>query len=104
MTSMITHMAKDMVKNQVLGTGFKTFKDLKIEFDEDQIKVLEKYLDALLSETIFKVEEKKLSIEDEELSAYITELLGTILDLTITSFTNWAIALYHKDIILNNMQ
>ena len=104
MSSMTEHMARDLVKNQVLTEGFKTFDDLELQFDEEQRKLLETYLDMLLSENIFKINDKEISVEDEEINEYVITLLSVGLDLTITSFINWGIALFYKNWVVDLLE
>lgn len=101
---MTKHMARDLVKNQVLTAGFQTFNDLELQFDEEQEKLLGVYLDSLLNENIFKMDDKEILVEDEEMNDYIIMLLNMGLDLTITSFINWGIALYYKDLLTDLLE
>lgn len=94
---MLDHMAKDLIKDQVLTESFNAFKELGMEFDEEQTELLNDYLDILLNENILKTDtEVKVPAEDEDLNGYINSLLVTILNLTTGNFINWGIALFYK--------
>lgn len=91
------HMTRELVKDQVLTEGFEIFKNLGLEFNEKQIKLMNKYLDALLEENILSLSNNTKIPVDDEVYDYINKLLFITLNLTIISFINWGIALYHYE-------
>lgn len=107
MTSIITHTTHELITDQILTRGFKTFKELNIKFDENQLKLLKGYLQILLNnnESVLKEEKEQVLAKNEEFQVYADILLDKALNLTIslttTSFINWGLALYYKFMVDN---
>ena len=95
---MISHMAKELMKEQILTEGFEVFEDMGIEFDDEQIELLKDYLDTLLENNIVELEEDSdLPIPDQRIYNYVCKLMDLLFNLTFFCFTNWGIALFYKD-------
>lgn len=94
---MLGHVAKDLIRDQVLTEGFNAFRELGMEFSKEQNELLNGYLDVLLNESILKINTNlEVPAEDENLNNYINLLLTTILNLTAGNFINWGIALFYR--------
>lgn len=97
-SKMISHMAKELLTEQILTDGFKMFEKMGLEFNDEQIKLLEEYLNVLLENNIVELEENyNLRVSDEEVRNYINKLTELVLSLTFFCFTNWGIALAYKN-------
>ena len=100
---MISHMAKELLMEQILTDGFKIFEDMGLEFNDEQIELLKEYLDALLENNIVELErDYDVLIEGEEVHNYVSRLIELVLSLTFFCFTNWGIALFYKNGYPNN--
>jgi hypothetical protein len=100
---MISHMAKELLIEQILTDGFEIFEDMGLYFDDEQLDALKDYLNALLENNIAEVEEDgNISINDPDIYNYISKLIELVLSLTFFCFINWAIALFYKNNHPNN--
>ena len=95
---MISHMAKELMKEQILTESFEVFEDMGIEFDDEQLESLKEYLDTLLDNNIIELEEDSdLLISDKKVYKYVCKLMDLLFSLTFFCFTNWGIALFYKN-------
>jgi flagellar motor component MotA len=100
---MISHMAKELMTEQILTESFEIFENMGIKFDEEQLELLKEYLDALLENNIVELEEdSNLIIADKQLYNYVCKLMDLLFSVTFFCFTNWGIALFYKDNRFNN--
>ena len=94
---MISHMAKELLTEQILADGFEIFEDMGIYFDDEQLDILKDYLDDLLENNIAEVEEEgDIPINDPDVYNYVSKLIELVLSLTFFCFTNWGIALFYR--------
>lgn len=100
---MISHMAKELMTEQILTEGFEVFDSMGIKFDDEQLEVLKEYLDALLENSIVELEEDSdLIIIDKQVYNYVCKLMDLLFNVTFFCFTNWGIALFYKNHHPNN--
>ncbi|MCK4454683.1 hypothetical protein KAW18_03800 [candidate division WOR-3 bacterium] len=102
---MTTHATHELIMSRILTKGFKVFKKLNMEFNEEQIKTLKGYLKMLLDENERRLKEDNDQVltNNKKFHDYANILLYEALDLTIdlttTSFINWGVALYYRNMI-----
>ena len=100
---MISHMAKELLTEQILTDGFEVFEDMGLKFNDEQLDILKDYLDSLLDTSITEIEEDgDIPIDDEVIHGYVNRLIELVLSLTFFCFTNWGIALFYKNGYPNN--
>lgn len=100
---MISHMAKELMTEQILTDSFEVFEDMGITFDDEQLELLKEYLDALLENSVIELEEDSdLLIPDKQIYKYVCKLMDLLFNVTFFCFTNWGIALFYKNHQSNN--
>ena len=97
MNKMINHMTQGLMKNQISNEGFKTLTGMGLEFTEDQVDILSRYLDTIIVEHTTKMETgDDVTITDGKACDYINILLDIIPGLILIGFINFGVAVYHK--------
>ena len=94
---MINYMTKEVMKNRILNEGLKILTGMGLEFTEDQMDTLSRYLDTIIVKQKAKMETGgDVTITDDNACGYINVLLDMIPDLILIGFINFGVAIYHK--------
>lgn len=95
---MTSHMIQELLKTQISSEGFKVLTGMGLKFTKDQIDILSRYLDTIIVEQTTKIEESNddIVINNNKILDHINVLMETIVGLTLISFINFGVTVYHK--------
>lgn len=97
MSKMLSHMAEEMFREQLMGSGMETFTQMGFAFTEEEYELLNEYAGTLVGTNMKMLEEfGDLVVKDDDTAEYVHRLLDIIYSLTYLNFINWGSAMYYK--------